>query len=205
MPSKFDFIANSSGSGTITLDVPTIEGSNSKILYLPDGSGQISRKTNTVIYTSVANSPNNFIIPIPDFAKDITVLFDNVGITVSGQRLVVELGTDSEIFTTGYEGYSILHTSTTANVATTGTIGFRVVFTENYTTQNFSGVMRISEIEQGVYMSEHMGMIAAGDYCVGGGTVILPGNVKASRLKVTTNEETLSTIYQGNVKVVFEG
>jgi hypothetical protein len=113
-------------SGTVTLTVPAVAGSNT--VTIPAGTGTVAVQgvsTNIVSGTSVASTSGTSIdfTSIPSWVKRITVMFNGVSRSGTSNSRIV-LGTGSTSYTTS--GYLSMASSltTTVGAATASSSGF---------------------------------------------------------------------------------
>ena len=134
---------NGQTSGYVELDAPATAGSNT--LTLPDGNGTSGQylqtngsgglswqtvATSNITYstaqsTTSGTSPIEFT-DVPTGVKKITIIFDDVGTTTSGDIVNVQLSTSASYVTTGYVSTSTRTQSGSTSVSQSMTTGFVV-------------------------------------------------------------------------------
>lgn len=184
---------NSSGGGSVTLDVPstgtdytqTLVGVSTTLAPIVLGTAQ-----NTTSGTSVE------YLNIPSWVKRITVMFNSVS-TNGTNSVIVQLGSTS-YKTTGYLGGVGWVGASSTGFAITDGFCFCVVDA----TQIHSGTMTISYMGNNMWAFASCAGRSSGPYViVGGGSVTLSGVL--DRLRVTTSGQT-DAFDLGSVNIMYE-
>jgi hypothetical protein len=186
-------------SGTVSLAVPAVAGTNT--ITFPSGSGTVAVQglsTNIVSGTAVASTSGTSIdfTGIPNWAKRITVIFNNVSLSGTS-NIIVQLGTSSGVATTGY-----LSTATRA-AGTVGTTSVTTGFNINNTlaAEVVSGLMTISNQYGNLWVSSHTTKYSTSTTGFGGGDVTL-GDV-LNRVRITSVNGT-DTFDAGSINILYE-
>jgi hypothetical protein len=186
-------------SGSISLTVPSVAGSNTATL--PAGTGTIAVQgvsTNIVSGTAQATTSGTSITfsSIPSWVKRITVMFNGVS-TSGGSNRLVQIGSGSTT-TSGYNSTTVGVTGGGSG-ASNSTSGFIVqADIASYTT---SGHMVITLLSPNTWISSHSVKYSTSQCAFGGGDVSLSGAL--DRVVITTVNGT-DTFDAGSINILYE-
>lgn len=189
---------NSSGGGSVTLDVPST--GSAFTMTLPAASGNLGINLGTA-QNSTSGTAIDFT-GIPAGARRVTVMFN--GVSTNGSSLVqIQLGTSAGVETTGYNAGAVIQASAshyTGNVTT----GFPINVAQNsgatalrfgaYIFSNLSGNIWVGQ--GNIHESTAYGI---GSQCVGAKT--LAGVF--DRIRITTANGT-DTFDAGSINIAWE-
>jgi hypothetical protein len=185
-------------SGTVTLTVPTVAGSNTVTLPAVTGtvviSGQNSAITSGTAVASTSGTNIDFT-SIPSWVKRITVMFNNVS-TNGTNNILVQLGSGS-VTTTGYTSYATSGTSAFTN--STG-----LLVTGAFTAANtINGLMTICLITGNTWVENAITQNNTGTAAgvISTGSIALSGTL--DRVRITTIGGT-DTFDAGTVNILYE-
>lgn len=181
-------------SGTVTLSVPAVSGSNT--LTIQAGTGTNSMNTLTTAVTASGASID--FTSIPSWVKRITVMFGAVSLS-STANILVQGGVGGVIDTTGYAS---------SGTGATGTAGGTVSSTSGYIIRvgaaagSVSGHMVLTLLSANQWISSHAGTYDASTASlVGGGTNTFSGTLDTIRITTTSTD----TFDAGTVNILYEG
>ncbi|CAB4139969.1 hypothetical protein UFOVP397_5 [uncultured Caudovirales phage] len=204
---------NSSGGGSVTLDVPATAGTFTLNLPATDGSVVAANNSGLVNFsqrptvngapiginlaTAQASTSGTFIdfTGIPAGVRRITVMFNGVS-TNGSSNLLVQLGTSGGVTTTGYQ--SAIHQFSNSNASSTA--GFILTSSISTAAQNW-GSMIISNVSSNTWV-EQCGIAVFGTSGTsGGGGVTLAAVL--DRVRITTVNGT-DIFDAGSINVAWE-
>lgn len=186
-------------SGTMTVTVPAVAGSNT--VTIPAGTGTVAVQgvsTNIVSGTAVASTSGTSIdfTSIPSWVKRITVMF--AGVSTNGSSiLILQLGSGS-VATSGYLGAG---GDLVGAVASNFTVGFGTETAGN-TAQVRHGSIRFCNLSGNTWAADGILSLSNGAqifYC--SGSVALSGTL--DRVRVTTVNGT-DTFDAGSINILYE-
>lgn len=183
-------------SGTVTVTVPAIAGSNT--VTIPAGTGTVAVQgvsTNIVSGTAVASTSGTSIdfTSIPSWVKRITVMFN--GVSTSGSSIVLVQTGAGSVTTSGYLGSATY--GNTANFTT----GFAVGNSGAATYFRY-GAMTILNISGNIWVASYAGGLSGiTEFGCGGGNVTLGGTL--DRVRITTVNGT-DTFDAGSINILYE-
>jgi hypothetical protein len=190
-------------SGTVTLTVPAIAGSNT--VTVPAGTGTMAVQgvsTNIVSGTSVASTSGTSIdfTSVPSWVKRITVMFRGISTTGTSPYLV-QAGTSSGATTSGYLGGAASYGAGAGGSSGNYTTGFGMGGTFAAAT-TLHGSMVLTNISSNIWVASFSGGLSDGPYAVmGGGSVSLSGTL--DRVRITTVGGT-DTFDAGSINILYE-
>jgi hypothetical protein len=188
-------------SGTVTLTVPAIAGSNT--VTVPAGTGTVAVQgvsTNIVSGTAVASTSGTSIdfTSIPSWVKRITVMLNNVS-TNSTSALLIQLGTSGGIENSGYAGANSYGGS---GATTWYSTGFNV-FQTQYAASLHSGSVVLTTLGSNIWTQT--GVIAqnvTGTPFYSAGAKTMTGGV-VTTVRITTVNGT-DTFDAGSINILYE-
>ena len=183
-------------SGTVTVTVPAIAGSNT--VTIPAGTGTVAVQgvsTNIVSGTAVASTSGTSIdfTSIPSWVKRITVMFNGVS-TNGTSNFLIQLGTSSGIETSGYVGTIQGGTSTSFSAAF-------IVQTNIASSDVVQGSCVISNLSANTWTQTGLFSNAGGGlrYMAGSKTL----STTLDRIRITTANGT-DTFDAGSINILYE-
>lgn len=187
-------------SGTVTLTVPAVAGSNT--VTVPAGTGTMAVQgvsTNIVSGTSVASTSGTSIdfTSIPSWVKRITVMFNEVS-TNGTSNLLVQIGSGS-VSSSGYVSTTAQVVASSATLAASSTAGFVAATVD--ATQLSSGHMSITLFGSNIWIESHCIKANTGRVDIGGGSSTLGGAL--DRVRITTSNGT-DTFDSGSINILYE-
>ena len=199
---------NSSGGGSVTLDVPSTAGTFTATVPANTGTLVTTGSTAAVtpamltqpltLGTAQASTSGTSIdfTGIPSWARRVTVMFNGVS-TNGTSSILVQLGTSAGITATGYTGSLI----TFGPAFTAFSTGFLVTSTAAARTN--AGHIFITNISGNAWVeSSSLANQAAADNTMSAGAVTLAGVL--DRLRITTVGGT-DTFDAGTINIMYEG
>jgi len=181
-------------SGTVTLSVPAVSGSNT--LTIQAGTGTNSMNTLTTAVASTSGTSINFT-DIPAWAKRVTVMFSGVS-TNSTSNLLVQVGSGS-VTTTGYvTGASQI----SSPLSTSSTAGF-LLTASNAAASTHSGSTIINLLNNNVWVNCGAIWNSAGTANISSGSSPALGGA-LDRVRITTVNGT-DTFDAGSINILYEG
>jgi hypothetical protein len=203
---------NSSGGGSVTLDVPATATATS--LIIPSNAGTMVTTGSTAAVTpamltqpltlaTVQNSTSGTFIDftgIPSWAKRITVMFNGVS-TNGTSPLILQIGTSSGFETSGYLSQTNTFDSGPGGVFATGSFALTSV---NAAAYNWNGVIPICLIGSNLWVTSGVLMTASGSAAttIMAGSKTLAGTL--DRLRIATVNGT-DTFDAGTINIMYEG
>jgi hypothetical protein len=188
-------------SGTITVAVPLVAGSNTFTIPAVTGTAVVAGQNSAITAgTAVASTSGTAIsfTSIPSWVKRITVMLS--GVSGSGtSAFLLQLGTSSGIDITGYVSTNAYIYSNP--VMTTSTAGF-LLTGANAATDTVFGQFVISNITDNNWVGNGSMARSVGDYLqVSSGGVTLDGEL--TQLRITTVNGT-DTFDAGSINILYE-
>lgn len=202
---------NSSGGGSITLDVPSMTTANTLTLPAKTGNIVTTADTGTVTPTmqsqwltssTVQNASGTAVdfTGIPSWAKRVTIMMNSVSLTGGTAHILFQIGSGS-VTSSGYSsgsGYQNPGTGQSNSIANTS--GF-VVFVAN-STAPVTGTAVINLLAANTYVCSGVGTYENASAIVTfAGKVALSGAL--DRVRITTNAA--DTFDAGSVNIMYEG
>ena len=190
-------------SGTVTVTVPAIAGSNT--VTIPAGTGTVAVQgvsTNIVSGTAVASTSGTSIdfTSIPSWVKRITVMMNGVSISSAAPYPIVQLGSGS-VTASGYLGTLTTLVSTSSVSTTAATTGFYFGnFSSTSDTVNGQMVLTLQNsnnwVASGTFSNTNnlRGLLTAGNLSLGG---------TLDRIRITTTNGT-TTFTAGSINILYE-
>jgi len=190
-------------SGTVTVTVPAIAGSNT--VTIPAGTGTVAVQgvsTNIVSGTAVASTSGTSIdfTSIPSWVKRITVMMNGVSISSAAPYPIVQLGSGS-VTASGYLGTLTTLVSTSSVSTTATTTGFYFGnFSSTSDTVNGEMVLTLQNsnnwVASGTFSNTNnlRGLLTAGNLSLGG---------TLDRIRITTTNGT-TTFSAGSINILYE-
>ena len=190
-------------SGTVTVTVPAIAGSNT--VTIPAGTGTVAVQgvsTNIVSGTAVASTSGTSIdfTSIPSWVKRITVMMNGVSISSAAPYPIVQLGSGS-VTASGYLGTltTLVSSSSVSTIATTTGFYFGN-FSSTADTVNGQMVLTLQNsnnwVASGTFSNTNnlRGLLTAGNLSLGG---------TLDRIRITTTNGT-TTFTAGSINILYE-
>ena len=185
---------NTSGSGTVTLQAPSINSDYT--LMLPNVNGTLNSLT---LGTAVSASGTSVeFANIPSWAKRITVMFSGVS-TNGTSNIIIQLGTGSTTYTTS--GYLGATTTSTGGTIVNFSTGFMVSGSTTATTV-FHGQAVITNLSSNIWTeSGILGLSDQTNTRVSGGSVSLTAALTALRITTVNGTDTFDA---GTINILYE-
>lgn len=185
---------NSSGGGSVTLDVPST--GSAFTMTLPAANGNLGINLGTA-QASTSGTAIDFT-GIPAGVRRVTVLFNNVS-TNGTSRLLVRLGTSGGIVSSGYTASGNAVGSANNTAGSSDTTGFNMH--QNNAVDVASGVMFITRFSGNTWISSHTMRFSTGISGLGAGDVVL--GAECDRLRITTVNGT-DVFDGGSINIAWE-
>jgi len=203
---------NSSGGGSVTLDVP---GTASNFTAtIPANTGTVVTTGSTAAVTpamltqpltlataqaSTSGTSRDFL-GIPSWVRRVTVMFSGVS-TNGTSPLILQIGTSSGFETSGYLSQTNTFDSGPGGVFATGSFALTSVNTAAY---NWNGVIPICLIGSNLWVTSGVLMTASGSAAttIMAGSKTLAGTL--DRLRIATVNGT-DTFDAGTINIMYEG
>lgn len=201
---------NSSGGGSVTLDVPSTAGTFTATV--PANTGTLVTTGSTAAVTpamlaqpltlaTAQNSTSGTSIDftgIPSWVRRITVLFN--GVSTNGNAIIqVQLGTSSGVVTTGYSVQ--FWQSNTSNASATTGFAFG---SSSASGASITGLLTLVLLSANTFV----GSGSVGRPSIGSDTIVLNGSIALSgvldRVRITTVGGT-DTFDAGSINIMYEG
>lgn len=184
-------------SGTVTMSVPSISGTNT--VSVQAGTGTMSLNTLMTAQNSTSGTSIDFT-GIPSWAKRVTVMFQ--GVSTNGTSIIqIQIGAGS-VTTTGYLGAGGYFQNANVTGSATFTSGFAIT-AATAATCVFHGSMVITLLGSNAWVAN--GAFARSDNATnnfGQGSISLGGTL--DRVRITTVNGT-DTFDAGSINVLYEG
>ena len=181
-------------SGSVTLTVPLVAGSNTATLAAATGT-HFPFSAGTAVNSTSGTSID--FTSIPSWVKRITVIWNGVSTSGSSSPLV-QLGTSGGVVTSGYGGTGSLIASTVSSQNFTTGFGER----SQDSAAVRSGSWSITNVSGNIWVcSGVLGRSDGANTSVTGGTVTLGGTL--DRVRITTVNGT-DTFDAGSINILFE-
>ena len=189
-------------SGTVTLTVPAVAGSNT--VTVPAGTGTMAVQgvsTNIVSGTAVASTSGTAIdfTSIPSWVKRITVMFNGVS-TNGTSNYQVQIGAGS-VVTSGYAAAVTSATSTWSGNINSATGGFQF-YNTNAASDVVNGHLVLTLISGNTWVSSS-NIIASTGLRASSGTGSLALSGTLDRVRITTVNGT-DTFDAGSINILYE-
>jgi len=184
-------------SGTVSLSVPAIAGSNT--LTIQAGTGTNSMNTLATAVPSTSGTSIDFT-GLPSWVKKITVMFSGVS-TNGSSNLQIQIGPSGGVETTGYGStmtYIVNATPATTNVSS----GF-LAGTYGSSGASYNGIITISTLGSSVWvMAGNLNDAGSTRTFFGSGGKTITGTL--DRVRITTVNGT-DTFDAGTINILYEG
>lgn len=201
---------NSSGGGSVTLDVPSTASTFNTIV--PANSGTLVTTGSAAVVTPAmltqpltratsqsATGTNIDFTSIPSWVRRITVMFNGISSTGSS-NILVQLGAGS-VTTSGYVSQGV-QTASASTSPVTSTAGFILTGAKN-SSATYAGICTITNISGNNWVtSGTLVSSIAGNINYFGGSSALSGTL--DRVRITTVNGT-DTFDAGTINIMYEG
>ncbi len=183
-------------SGSVTLTVPLVAGSNTATLAAATGT-HFPFSAGTAVNSTSGTSID--FTSIPSWVKRITVMFNGTSLNASGS-IIIQIGSGS-FTTSGYAGAYGFFQNAGASSLTTTTQGFGVFYTQGSVDVQV-GTVVLTNVSGNTWISSVNAANTNGGVAYGGsGTVTLGGVL--DRVRITTSAGT-ATFDAGSINILFE-
>lgn len=188
-------VLNGNTSGSVTLAVPDVAGSNTATIGAATGTHYPFTAGTAVASTSGTSID---FTSIPSWVKRVTVMFKGVSLS-SNANFLVQLGSGS-VTTTGYVSCGGLMGSTNTALTVTSTSGM-IVYSSS-ATRTLTGSMTINLQDTNTWVSSHSfgDSFSTGAAMAGGGYVALGGTLDRVRITTTSTD----TFDAGSINILYE-
>lgn len=190
-------VLNGDSSGSVTLTVPSAAGSNTATVPAQTGTLEMLGQGTAVN----ASGTSIDFTGIPSWVKRITVMFNGVS-TNGTSNIIIQLGDNGGIETTGYLGSTSGATTGVSTVTFTTGFGVCVVITA---ASILNGVASISLLDSSTNtwaFGATTGLSNLTQSHFGGGAK--PLSAKLDRIRITTVNGT-DTFDAGSINILYEG
>jgi hypothetical protein len=190
--------SNTSGTGTVTLQAPSIDSDSTFIL--PSGNGTLSSLTLGTQVATTSGTTVTVATNIPSTVRRVTVLFNGISVNAS-TNILIQLGTGSTptYVTTGYESTADNY-NTTAGPVAGSTAGFLVSGTPG-AAASYAGSYVLVNMGSNMWVGSLSGTIGTNSVLFGGGRVTLSNPLTAIRLNTVSGTATFDA---GTVNILYE-